>query len=533
VGVLRWLLKPRWARVLAAALVVLALAMGMHVTWYTGTDAASQVPVAVVRRGPLTISVTTSGTVQSRERVVLKSEVEGVTTILSLAEEGTHVRQGDLLVELDSSNLQDQKNQQLIVVLNAEAGFIRARENLAVTQSQTESDIAQAGLASKFAELDLKKYLEGEYPRELQKAESDITIAREELQRAHEKLEWSKKLAAEGYVTRTELQADELATKRAEIDLKLARSDLELLEKYTHQRDLEQLRSDADQAKKAFERTQRKAAADLVQAEAELKAKESEYERQKARLAKIEAQIAKCRITASVDGMVVYATTEQFSWRGNIEPLAEGQQVRERQELISLPTTSAMTAKVKVHESSLRKVRKGMPVRVTINALPGEVFWGRVTKIAVLADALSVWLNPDLKVYTTHIDLEGDTSVLRPGMSCRAEIIVQEYADALYVPVQAVARVEEETVVYVRAAGRLERRAVKVGLDNNRVIHIMEGLEEGETVSLAPPLAASAVPADDGPQAPAGSRPAATTTPAAARPARSERPRKPEGRGRD
>ncbi|MHC4154859.1 MAG: hypothetical protein ACYST6_08065, partial [Planctomycetota bacterium] len=70
----------------------------------------------VVKQGPLRISVTESGTIKAREQVILKSEVEGRTSILSLIPEGTQVKQGDLLVDLDSSQLLDSKIDQEIIV---------------------------------------------------------------------------------------------------------------------------------------------------------------------------------------------------------------------------------------------------------------------------------------------------------------------------------------------------------------------------------------------------------------------------------
>ncbi len=437
------------------------------------------------------ISVTESGTIRNRQRMLIKSEVEGTTTILFLIPEGTSVRKGDLLVELDSSKLEDNKTQQQITVMNAEASYIRARENLAVTQSQAQSDIEKAELACKFAELDLKKYIEGDHPRALQKAQADINIAREELERAQDRLDWSHKLAEKDYITRNELQADELATKRAQINLSLANTDLQLLMDYTHQRTLDQLNSDLEQANQALERIKRKASADIIQAQAELTARESEYERQKANLEKTVTQIEKCRIYAPADGMVVYATTGQTRRRS--EPLEEGQQVRERQELIYLPTDNAMVVETRIHEASLRKVRQDMPVRVTVDAVPGVVFWGRVGKIGLLPDAQSAWLNPDLKVYSAEVFIDGEHDSLRPGMSCHAEIIVEQYPDALYVPVQSVVRVEGTPVVYLAGIKGPMITPVRIGLDNNRVIHILEGLKAGQQVLLSPPLSASSV----------------------------------------
>ncbi len=480
---------------LAVGLVALVVGVGVAALRNArrGDMILSEQPAFEVRRGPLKISVTESGTIKAREQVIIKSEVEGRTTILYLIPEGTRVKKGELLVELDSSRLEDQKVDQQIKVQNAEAVFIRARENLEVVKNQAQSDTDKAELAVTFAKEDLKNYVDGEFPQQVREGEAKIILAEEELQRSEEKLTWSKVLFAEKYLSQSELQADELAAKKAKLDLELVRADLDLLRKFTYQRKLAQLESDVRQSTMALERTRRRVDADLVQATADLRAKKSEFERQQSKLEKSEEQIAKTKINAPADGMVVYSTSAKANWRGNVEPLDEGQEVRELQDLIYLPTAASFMAEVKVHESSLDKISLGLPVRITVDALPGKQFTGRVGKVAPLPDAQSLFLNPDLKVYKTEVYLDGDGPDLRTGMSCRAEIIVANYEDATFVPVQAVLRVAGKTTAYVFEGGDWLPRQVDIGLDNNRMVRIIAGLEPGERVLLTPPLASAEV----------------------------------------
>ena len=480
----------RWT-VLLVVLVVAAAALGALVSGRSAREGSSgdNTPQFVVQRGPLTISVTESGTIKPREQKILKSEVEGQTTIIYLIPEGALVKEGQLLVELDASRLEDEKVDQQIRVQNAEAAFIRARENLEVVKSQAESDIAAAKLADQFAQEDLTQYLEGEFPKELKEALSRITLAEEEKERAKNRLSSSEVLSERDYVSKTELEADRLAFSRAQLDLELAMATRDLLKDYTYKRKLAQLQSDIDQTHMALERVERKAIADTVQAEADLKAKEAEFRQQQDKLDKIGQQIAKAKIYAPINGMVVYATSARRSRHGSTEPLDEGQSVRERQELIYLPTADAMMAEINIHEASLDKVSLDLPVRVTVDALPGQTFTGRVAKIAPLPNAQSMWLNPDLKVYSTQIDLAGSGTGLRTGMSCQAEILVNRYEDAISVPVQAVIRVGGEPTVFVVEDNQVKPQTVELGLDNNRMVRIVSGLEPGETVSLTPPLA--------------------------------------------
>lgn len=449
-------------------------------------------PTFHVRQGPLTISVVETGTIKSQEQISLKSEVEGQTTLIYLIPEGTPVKAGELLVELDASRLQDDLTQQQISVDNAEASSIRARENLAVVKNQAESDIAKAELDYLFAQEDVKQYVDGLYPKELMEAESNISLAEEELKRAAEKRNWSERLYAEKYISLTELESDRLSENRAKLNHKLAVASLQLLQNYTSKRKLAELNSNVEQMEMALARVRLKAGADVVQAEASLKAAETELRQQRLKFEKFQNQIAKTKILAPRDGLVVYATSVQTGGRRfSQEPLQEGQAVRERQELIYLPSVESMMAEVQIHESSLEKVRVGLPVRVTADALPGKMFTGKVVSIAPLPDAASAWMNPDLKVFPTRIFLDGVNSELRTGMSCRAEIIVEQHADALYVPVQAVIRVRNEPTVYVRGtSNRFEPRPVRIGLDNNSMVHVLAGLQPGQEVMLTPPLEA-------------------------------------------
>ena len=478
------------AIVLAAA-VLIALGGGGA---FRGSRVDNTQPLFEVAEGPLTISVTESGTVQPTKKVVIKNEVEGTTTILYLIPEGTRVEKGELLVQLDASKLEDSKVDQEIRVHNAEAAFIAVQENLEVVRNKAQSDVDKAELTLRFAQGDLKNYEEGEYPNQVKELEARITLANEELQRAEDRLDWSRKLFEKKYLSESELKADELAANKAKLDLELAMNNLALLKDYTYKRTLDQRESDVKQAEMALERTRRSSSADVVQAEANLKARESEFTREQGKLEKSNDQIKKTRIEAPSAGVVVHATSAQGGFGPRmVQPLDEGQGVRERQELIHLlPSDTGFKVEGSIHESSLQMIIAGLPVRITVDALPGQSFSGKVVSIAPLPNAQSAFMNPDLKVYDTKIEIEGGRDVLRSGMTCKAEIIVEQYASATYVPVQSVVRVGGQPTVFLKNEHGIEQRHVEVGLDNNRMIRILSGLAPGENVLLNPPLEAAA-----------------------------------------
>ncbi|MBW8036260.1 MAG: HlyD family efflux transporter periplasmic adaptor subunit [Planctomycetes bacterium] len=471
--------------------------------WITGggdsNSTNTEVPLFTVEQGPLTISVLESGTITAREVEIIKCQVEGISTVLSLIAEATHVKKGDVLMELDSSKLVEREINQNMAVKDANSVVIVAEKAFDVVKEKTKSDIAQANLMLRFAGIDLRNYKEKEYLNEHTAATTRITLAKEELSRAEVQLENSKKLAAENYISSTELKTDELTYKKAELELTLVKNQLDLLENYMYDRNIEQLESNVKQAVMGLNLINISTSASLVQAEAELVVKQAMADKQVRLLEKINDQIKKTVIRAPMDGMVIYATSAKRTSRfSNREPLDEGQSVRERMELIYLPTSDLVNVEAKIHEANLDKVKIGFPVTIKIDAIPGEVFTGTVNKIAILPDQRSMHMNPDLKVYDTvvFVDDKGPNSAsqkVRTGMGCRIEILTAEFEDALYVPIQSVIMVGDQPTVYVQGRGKPKPRKVEIGMDNNRMVRIITGLKKGEKVLLAPPLAEAEV----------------------------------------
>ncbi len=513
-----WIL---WVTLAAVAIAGAALAARHRAR---RARAASQaVPVYEAAQGPLTISLTQSGTIQSREKVIIRCEVEGRNTVISLVPEGKVVKKGELLVEIDSSELEENRIEQQIRLESVRSAMIQARENMDVVSNTAIADVDEAELNLRFAHLEQEKFSEAEYLQQLQQADADIKIASVELKRANDKLEWSERLATPGYLTRTELDADRLAAQKCALDLELAKNKMLVLTNYTYTQTVEKNASNIRKAERELARLKRKGESSLIQAESDLLAKESEFERQKQKLDRLVEQIGKCKITAPADGMVVYATTVSER-RWNQEPLQVGNQVFERQDLIYLPATAEMMAIVQIPEASLPKLRVGLPATVRVDALPGRVLQGHLAKIGFLPNSGQSWLNPDLKVYDSEIHLVDGSGDLRPGMNCRVEMMIDQYDDAVYVPVQCVLRVQGQSTVYVMENGRPVPRSVEAGLDNNRMIRIVSGLRRGEKVLLAPPLPPSTLPEGGPVEPPTNAVPAAPAVPREPSPAEAPRP---------
>ena len=472
-----------WGTALATLAVILAFTLG------GGSAEEATTPTFTIAEGPLTIGISSSGSIQSKDKVTLKSELEGNNTVIWVVEEGVNVKAGDLLLEFDSAALVDKRNEQEIAVTTAEGNLIISQEKLEVTKGDCDALMLEREVDLTLAKMALEKYEKGDYPQTEREYDSDIAIADEEMQRAAEKVEWSQRLAKEGFLTRTELQADELALRQKEIRLEMAKTKMSVLTNYTVLQQRATHESAVRKATRALARAAWQNKSLIRQVETEIMQRTRERDRATNRLAELNFQISKSKIYAPTNGVILYASTVQIARRRYwIRPLAVGETAVQRQELIYIPLDAGMIVELMVPEASLNKLESGMPATVKVDAFPDRVFNGRLTKIGILPDGQSASLNPDLKLYKCELECDFKDVVIRPGMSCDVELIKHAYDNVLYCPMQCVTRVDGVSCVYVRQDGNWVPRPVETGLDNNRMIHIVKGVGKGDVVMMAPPV---------------------------------------------
>jgi len=332
--------------------------------------------------------------------------------------------------------------------------------------------------------LDPSRYGDGDAMQKMRQLENDLALAQQELGLAQTKLEGTRRLFAKDFVTKNQLDNDELAYNRKLVASQSAETSKALFLKYELPKQVEKLVSDYEQALRNLDRAKKRAISELAQAESKLNSARIRHLLQKRKLEETIDQINKCVIRATRPGMVLYGTGERTLGGDVIE---EGATVRERQVLITIPDTSAMTVKVRIHEAFVEQIQPGQEARIKVDARPTEVLKGRVSRISVLPDPQNRWMNPELKVYTTVIDIEGNYPWLRPGMTASAEIITRRLEDVTQVPLQAVFLEDSQTVCYVKKLTGYEKRPVKTGAFSSALVEILEGLRPGEEVLLEAP----------------------------------------------
>ncbi|MGE3408504.1 MAG: HlyD family efflux transporter periplasmic adaptor subunit [Pirellulales bacterium] len=411
-------------------------------------------PISVpVERGVFVFEVTERGEVESSNNVEVRCDVKSRSTtgmvIKKLIAEGAMVQPGDVVCEFDDSALQDELIQQQIMCNNSRAL------------------VTQAEYALKTAETSLEEYQEGTFKQEVELVQSEIALAEENVRRARQYLQHSKKLAAKGYITPLQLKADDFAVNKAEGELKAARTKLDVAQRFTFRKMVDQLTADLETAKVKLESEQKSH---------ELDERKREW---------IEEQIENCIVKAPVEGQVVYANPSSSRGNNNEPLIQEGTAIRERQAIIRLPDPTKMQVKAKINESRIDLIKSGMKATVRLDAFPDIPLSGVVTKVDDYPLSAN-WFSSSVKEYGTNVKIDNPPPGMRAGMTAAVQIHVEQLPDVVQAPVHAVIENGKQHFCLVTKEGVRSLREIEIGSSNDKFLVVKGGLEPGEKIVLNP-----------------------------------------------
>jgi multidrug efflux pump subunit AcrA (membrane-fusion protein) len=447
--------RQRAGFVLWLLLATIAVCGGVGWWWWTSGDSRPDgydIVLHEVKRDDFSLDVTERGEIESAGVTEVVSEVKTKNTpgvsILRIIPEGTLVKQGDFLVELDSSAFKEERTAQQILVNTAAAMVVESR------------NVYETALIAK------EEYLDGTYVQERQTIESEVFVAEENLNRSKEYYEYSKRLAAKGYVNQLQLDADKFAVEKTLKEQEAALTKLKVLDEYTKAKMLKQLESD------------------IVISKAKWESDKNSLELEQEKLAEIDLQVAHCTINSPKDGIVIYAHNRQ-NWGGDDFVVKEGAVIRERQAIIRLPDPSSMRVALNVNESLIQYIKPDMPATVSPIGAGGQKLKGSVTSINQYAEP-SGWRKANVKEYKALVSIDEPAPDLRSGMTASVTIHCKSIPDSIQAPVQAVFAHGGKYYAFIYNAGAWEARPIVCGPTNDKYFVVEKGLEVGDRIAMNP-----------------------------------------------
>ena len=445
------------AKLILLAVMSLAVAGGAGFVWWKVNEqrrlenSGANMVLHQVESGPFDHIVLEQGEIESSSNNEVKCEVKGRggsgTPILNVIAEGTFVKKGDKLCQLDSSALEQDAKNQRIVVSTAESTVI-----------SSEALVSKAAIAK-------QEYLEGTYQTERKAILSEIALAQQGLRKSELSLQSAERLAAKGTLKALQIESEEFAVQNAKSTLESAEARLMVLDKLTKEKMLVQLNSDIETAA------------------AKLSSDQNTFSEEKDKLEEIRNQIKACTIYAPADGQVVFAN--KFGGRGGGDFIVEpGALVREQQTIFLLPDPSKMQVKAKVNESRITLIREGMPVKINVGAAANELL-GRVTKVNKYAEPGN-WFGTSAKEYAVFVQILNPPEEIRTGMTAETRIFVEQLPDVLQLPVHAVYESKKHHFVLIKDGDEWKTNEITLGATNEKFVTVKEGVNKDDVVVLDP-----------------------------------------------
>ncbi len=388
------------AAVLLIVLVVKAIPKPMKIAW------------AEVKKGEFIVDLRTRGDIDAllstnvsipamRRRVPLQ--------IVDIVPEGTTVKKGDFLLQLDKSSAQQRLDDGRDALASAQAELSTQKAQIASTMAQLQSELEGQKYKYEQAKLNLRMM---EYEAEIKKRDAELSMKQAEVALA--KAEESIK--SQIVVDRATLMKAQLAVKQAQVELK----------------------EDED-------------------------------------------ALAALTIVSPLDGLVVY---QEFFSSGTLKKIQVGDSPFFGQQIIKIPDLSNMMVKTTVNEVQISQLDLGQNAIITVDALEGKIYYGRISRLASIARREQ---STNIKVFDVEVRIDSTDGQLRPGMTCDCQIITGRIKNTMFIPVQSVFQKVDTTVVYVMSAGGPKMRKIKLGAKGSNFVVVEKGLEEGEKISLRDP----------------------------------------------
>jgi len=295
---------------------------------------------------------------------------------------------------------------------------------------QLDARMSEADLAKATASVDEKAAIverlkRGPRPEELEMARHDAHKVEVAVEALRGEVAALKALRANNEVSPVQFQKTQSALQAAEAEQASAAAKLKLLQAGTRPEEIAE------------------AEARLAGARAELAT------------AKLNVQL--CKVVSPIDGTVTQLSARQ------------GMYVERTAALAAIVDLSKVFMQIRVPSAFLAKVKVGAKVDIRAVSLPEKTYYGTIARISGQAD-------PGTGDVDALVLVANEDGVLCPGLACRGRIWLPEVADAIVVPVAAVADRSGTPVVSVVREAKSYEVAVKLGAQTQEHVQIVEGV---------------------------------------------------------
>jgi membrane fusion protein (multidrug efflux system) len=178
-------------------------------------------------------------------------------------------------------------------------------------------------------------------------------------------------------------------------------------------------------------------------------------------------QLAKTKITAPIDGVIV-----------DLPYYTQSTQIETGSTIAKIMDYQIMYMDVQLPEKYISKIKPGQVVKLTNYTIPEDTIIGSITQ-------LSPAINADTRTFKGNISINNPNLLLRPGMFVKADIVTNHKDSVIVIPKNIILSRQRGKTVFIIDRGVAAERIIETGLENITNVQIIRGLTKNERVVIS------------------------------------------------
>ena len=447
---------------------------------------SSSIPFAFAKKQDLRVTIKTIGEMDAAHSTTIVSSIKGDQgKIIDLIADGFFVEPGQILVRLDPTPFEEKLDKLKMQVKEIE-NYIHSLEiSLEWESIQAEHKNRTAHLELESAQLELEKIKHGDGPQEMSRLKAAMQKAWLKFEELNHYSNDLKELEAQGFLNNAEVkQAHKRLIEEQEAH-EMAKQQYDSYVQHVYPMQVKKGETSLKRAQVLQEEMAKSGIYNIEKSKSLIEQAKQTLEDLMMQLRDAEHELALTEIVAPTQGMVVLR--DEYRGSQKRKPRV-GDVLVKNQPLIDLPDLKSMIIKTRVREVDLYKIAIGKKATIGVDAYPQLLFKGTITSIGVLA-LTDMGRAADEKYFEVRISLDESDTRLRPGMTTRATIEAQEAQNVITIPLHSVFNENNQSYCYILNPKKgYEKRHISLGISNDQLIEVTDGLQEGECICLLNPF---------------------------------------------
>jgi len=471
------------ARLFLSSVVLVSLVAAQEQVTEYKAFVAGQTPSAVATKGTIRKTLDRDGTFVPADAAELRLDLDswrGELTVVDVVPHGSFVNEGDVLVRLDTTAIDQKLEEDGMAVDRAEMGLRQAEEQARLRAEADAEALARSETASARAAKKLRGYRELEKGFDDESERLSLQSRAFGLENQKDELDQLEKMYSEDELVDA---TEEIVLKRSKRSYAQAQAWNSLSEqRRVYDKDWyyawreEDLVVDADNKAHELERVKKNQAMAREKSDADLENTRYQLAQQKKKLEDLKRDREKFTVRSPRRGILLHGAPDDAPW-GRIE---KGSQLKSKAVFACVADPKKMKVATTIAEADVLKIKTGTAVEVAPVAAEDVKAIGRLDV---------EYLPQKGNIYKALVQFEQTDPRIRPGFACKAVVILDEERDAVLVPKAAL--IDRDGTKIVRCAksdkGPFEERQVVAGLSDGKNVAIREGVAAGEYVALEAP----------------------------------------------